>query len=102
MALKVIYICKNIYGYILGRKTQHFFLVRQMAQSLVKDEVFIAGNGWIKVPYKTETDNLGGSHAEDCQGKHPAPTCLTAQPSFALSLGHLDQEREFVPQSQMG
>lgn len=100
MALKVIYIYKK-YGYILGRKTQQFFIVKLMAQSLVKDEAFNAGNRWMKVPYKMESDSLGGSHAEDCQGKHLAPTCPTAQPPSALNLGHLDQEREFVPQPQM-
>lgn len=72
-----------------------------MAQRLVQDEAFNTGDGWMKFPYKMETDCLGVSHPENCQGKHPAPTCLTAHPPFALNLGHLDQERESVPQPQM-
>lgn len=85
--MRVIYIYENIDRYILGRKTQQFFSVKQMAESLVENKTFNAGNGWMKVPYKMETDSLGGSHPEDCQGKHPAPTSQTAQPPFALNLG---------------
>lgn len=50
--LKMIYVYTNVYGYTLGRKSQQFFNVRQMAQSLVKDEAFDAGDRWIKAPYK--------------------------------------------------
>lgn len=57
-----------------------------MAESLVENKTFNAGNGWMKVPYKMETDSLGGSHPEDCQGKHPAPTSLTAQPPALPSI----------------
>lgn len=92
--MKVIYSYRNIYGYILGRKIQQFFSVKQMAQSLVKDEAFKAG--WMEIPHNMETDSLGGSHPADCQDENPVPTCPTAQPLFALSLGHLDQERESV------
>lgn len=53
---KVIYIYTNVYGYTLGRKIQPFFSVRKMAQSLVKDEAFDAGDGWIKVPVRKETN----------------------------------------------
>lgn len=96
--MRVIYIYENIDRYILGRKTQQFFSVKQMAESLVENEPFNAGNGWMKVPYKMETDSLGGSHPEDCQGKQPAPTSptpLCPQPWY------LDQEMESVPQPQM-
>lgn len=57
-----------------------------MAQSPVKDEAFNVGNGWMKVPYKMETDSLRGTHAEDCQGKHPAPTRPTPPQPSALAI----------------
>lgn len=95
--LKVIYIYENTDGCVLGKKTQQFFSVKQMAESLVKDKTFKIGDGWMKVPYKMKTDSLGGSHPEDCQDKH-LPDCPTP---LALNLGHWDQERKFVPQPQM-
>lgn len=72
-----------------------------MAQSLVKDEAFNACDGWMKVPYKMETEYLGWVIQKTAKASIPHPLAWLSNLLMPTALVILDEERVFVPQLQM-